>query len=64
MMRAATSLAAAARGRGAASRAVQLLVGWAFGPLGLERLELHIDRRNLASQAVAARTGFVPSPSR
>lgn len=51
-------LAADARGRGAASRAVQLLAGWAFGPLGLERLELHIDRHNAASLAVAGRTGF------
>jgi RimJ/RimL family protein N-acetyltransferase len=52
-------LAAPARGRGAASRAVRLLVEWAFGTLGLERLELHIDRDNTASCAVAARTGFV-----
>ena len=51
-------LAADARGRGAASRAVRLLAGWAFGPLGLERLELHIDRHNAASRAVAQRTGF------
>jgi RimJ/RimL family protein N-acetyltransferase len=52
------SLAAAARGRGKASRAVRLLAGWAFGPLDLRRLELHVDKHNLASQAVAARTGF------
>ncbi len=51
-------LAAGARGRGVASRTVQLLAGWAFGTLGLERLELHIDRHNAASCAVAARTGF------
>jgi RimJ/RimL family protein N-acetyltransferase len=51
-------LAARARGGGAASRAVQLLAAWAFGTLGLERLELHIDRHNTASRAVAARTGF------
>ena len=58
------SLAKAARGRGAASRAVRLLAGWAFGPLDLGRLELHIDKRNVASRAVAARTGFdrVPEP--
>jgi RimJ/RimL family protein N-acetyltransferase len=52
------TLAAAARGRGAASRAVRLLAGWAFGALGLGRLELRIDERNLASRAVAVRTGF------
>ena len=51
-------LAAHARGRGVASRAVQLLAGWAFGTLALERLELHIDRDNAASLAVAERTGF------
>jgi RimJ/RimL family protein N-acetyltransferase len=51
-------LAAPARGRGAASRTVRLLAGWAFGPLGLDRLELHIDRHNSASHAVAERTGF------
>lgn len=51
-------LGAHARGRGAASRAVRLLAGWAFGTLGLERLELHIDRHNVRSRAVAARTGF------
>lgn len=53
-------LAAAQRGRGAASRTVQLLAAWAFGPLGLRRLELHVDRHNVASLAVAARTGFLP----
>jgi RimJ/RimL family protein N-acetyltransferase len=52
------SLAKAARGRGAASRAVRLLAGWAFGPLDLGRVELRIDSHNLASQAVATRTGF------
>jgi len=53
-------LAAPARGRGAASRAVRLLAGWALGELGLEHVELHIDKRNPASLAVAARTGFAP----
>ncbi|HEV2775883.1 MAG TPA: GNAT family N-acetyltransferase [Solirubrobacteraceae bacterium] len=51
-------LAAPARGRGLASRTVHLLVRWSFETLGLERLELHIDRNNAASRAVAARTGF------
>ena len=51
-------LAAHARGRGGATRAVRLLAEWAFGTLGLERLEMHIDRDNRASLAVAARNGF------
>jgi RimJ/RimL family protein N-acetyltransferase len=51
-------LAARARGRGAATRAVRLIVGWAFETLGLERLELHIDKHNAPSLAVAARAGF------
>jgi RimJ/RimL family protein N-acetyltransferase len=53
-------IAAPARGRGAATRAVELVAGWAFGPLGLQRLELRAQRDNAASQAVAARTGFRP----
>jgi len=52
--------AAPARGRGAASRAVELLAGWAFQTLKLNRLELHIDKHNAASLAVAARTAFQP----
>ena len=57
-------LAAPARGRGAASRTVRLLVAWAFDTLDLERVELHIDKHNAPSRAVAERTGFtqVPAP--
>jgi RimJ/RimL family protein N-acetyltransferase len=51
-------LAARARGHGAATRAVHLIAGWAFETLGLERLELHIDKHNAPSLAVAARAGF------
>ena len=51
-------LAAPARGRGAASRSVRLLVVWAFETLGLERVEIHVDKHNAPSLAVAARTGF------
>jgi RimJ/RimL family protein N-acetyltransferase len=51
-------LAAPARGRGIATRAVELLAGWAFGTLGLERLELRALADNGASLAVAARAGF------
>jgi RimJ/RimL family protein N-acetyltransferase len=53
-------LAAPARGRGCATRAVELLAGWAFGPVGLERLELRTMPENAASVAVAARAGFGP----
>jgi RimJ/RimL family protein N-acetyltransferase len=54
-------LAAPARGRGFATRAVELLASWAFGPLGLERLELRTNEDNDASRAVARRAGFAPS---
>lgn len=53
-------LAADARGRGAATRAVELLAQWAFGTLGLRRLELRAQQDDHASRAVAARAGFVP----
>ena len=53
-------VAAAARGRGVATRAVELVAGHAFGALGLERLELRAQRANVASQAVARRAGFAP----
>jgi RimJ/RimL family protein N-acetyltransferase len=51
-------LAARARGRGFATRAVQLAAAWAFDTLGLERLELRTMEQNAASRAVAARAGF------
>jgi RimJ/RimL family protein N-acetyltransferase len=51
-------LAAWARGRGVATRAVQLLCAWGFGELELERIELHAHVDNPASRAVAARAGF------
>ena len=53
-------LAAPARGRGIATRAVELVAGWAFETLGLERLELRAQEHNHASRAVAGRAGFVP----
>jgi RimJ/RimL family protein N-acetyltransferase len=51
-------LAPVARGRGMASRAVQLLAGWGFGELGLARLEVHVEAENAASRHVAERCGF------
>jgi RimJ/RimL family protein N-acetyltransferase len=47
-----------ARGRQIATRAVGLAVGWAFDELGLARLDLGADTRNLASLRVAERSGF------
>jgi RimJ/RimL family protein N-acetyltransferase len=46
------------RGRGVAAAAVRTATAWGFGELGLSRIELHHDTRNLASCAVAARTGY------
>lgn len=46
------------RGRGVASRALRLLVGWAFQDLGLARLELTCGPDNQLSQNVAERCGF------
>ena len=53
-------VAAPARGRGVATRAVELVAAHAFDALGLERLELRAQRANVASQAVARRAGFAP----
>jgi len=47
-----------ARGRGAATGAVQLLTRWGFDELGLERLQLQIDATNVASIRVAERAGY------
>jgi RimJ/RimL family protein N-acetyltransferase len=50
------------RGRGVASRAVTLLVRYAFEELGAERLELKADELNAASLGVARRVGFTRVP--
>jgi RimJ/RimL family protein N-acetyltransferase/nitrite reductase/ring-hydroxylating ferredoxin subunit len=47
-----------ARRRGIASRAVRLLSRWAFERLGTQRLGLWALPGNVASQAVAEKTGF------
>ena len=43
---------------GAASRAVLLLTAWAFRTLGIVRVQLMADQRNVPSQEVARRCGF------
>jgi len=55
-------LAAEARGRGAATRALRLMSGWAFERLGLGELRLwtHVD--NTASRHVAERAGYQRDP--
>ncbi|MGW1207676.1 GNAT family N-acetyltransferase [Streptomyces cyaneofuscatus] len=50
----------AARGRGVAPAGVRALARWAFGELGLYRLELGHRTDNPASCRVAVRAGFAP----
>lgn len=45
-------------GRGLAREAASLLLDWAFGPLGLHRVEADIDPRNAASRGLLLRLGF------
>jgi RimJ/RimL family protein N-acetyltransferase len=55
-------IAPAYRGRGLATRAVRLLMGWALAELGLMRLEICVTAQGghgLASQRVAEKAGFV-----
>ena len=57
------------RGRGIATRAVLLVTHWGLTGLGLSRIELLADVRNLASHRVAEKAGYirdgeVPSPAR
>lgn len=51
-------LAARARGRGHATRAVRLICEWGFRELELHRVVLFAAVENLASQRVAERAGF------
>ena len=51
-------VAAAARRRGIATRAVVLVSRWAVLDLGIARVELMTRPENVASQGVAARSGF------
>ncbi|WP_432149759.1 GNAT family N-acetyltransferase [Streptomyces sp. bgisy029] len=50
----------AARGRGVAPAGVRAVARWAFGELGLYRLELGHRTDNTASCRVAVRSGFAP----
>jgi RimJ/RimL family protein N-acetyltransferase len=51
-------VAAWARNRGVATRALQLAVGWAFADLGLTAVELVTKIGNSASERVAEKGGF------
>lgn len=52
-------IAAEARRGGVATRAVELVVVWAFDCMGLSRIEITVHETNLASQRVAERCGFL-----
>jgi RimJ/RimL family protein N-acetyltransferase len=47
-----------ARGRGLGSRATRLLTDWAFGTLGLDRMEMTTTPDNAATRALASKLGF------
>ena len=47
-----------ARRRGVATRAVELITAWAFGTLGIERVEILVDPRNQPSLRVAESAGY------
>lgn len=49
---------AAYRGRGFSAEALGLLTGWAFGDVGLQCMELHVDPANAGSRRVAERAGY------
>jgi RimJ/RimL family protein N-acetyltransferase len=46
------------RGRGYAGRAIGLACEWAFGELGVERMEIYVEPDNAASRGAARRAGF------
>ena len=55
-------VAAPARGRGMASRALRLLSEWAFATLGLSVIKLWTHADNVASRRVAERAGYRRAP--
>jgi RimJ/RimL family protein N-acetyltransferase/ADP-ribose pyrophosphatase YjhB (NUDIX family) len=52
------ALYAGRRGQGSATRAVRLLVDYAFEELGYQRVEAEVDPRNVKSLRVASRAGL------
>jgi RimJ/RimL family protein N-acetyltransferase len=46
------------RGRGLATRSVQLMANWAIGAIALERVRILVEPTNEASQRVAENSGF------
>ena len=56
-------VAAAARGRGVATHALNLLATAAFEHLGLRELRLWTHEANTASRRVAERVGFLRTPA-
>jgi RimJ/RimL family protein N-acetyltransferase len=57
-------VAAGARGRGVAARALALFTSWSFQAVGLEELWLRAHRDNVASQRAALRAGYQRDPGR
>src|SRR6516164_6494153 len=57
-------VAAQARGRGVAARALALFSSWCFQVVGLEELWLRTHRENIASQRAALRAGYRRDPGR
>ncbi len=57
-------VAAHARGRGVATRAVRLATDWALGDLGLRTIEIMTHEDNTASQGVARAAGYTETGER
>jgi RimJ/RimL family protein N-acetyltransferase len=55
-------VAAEARGRGVASRAIELVTGWAHDELGVERVDVYVDSGNVASLRAAEKAGLRRAP--